>query len=246
MTKVFVPQNRVKNKHAIIIGDDVRHLRLVLRKQIGDRLLIGVAGQTYEGKIIAIDNEQIQVALVTEVTLQVESPISVRLYLGLIKGSKFDLVVQKAVELGVNEIVPFVSRYTVVKLDKHKFDSKQQRWQKIAQAAAKQSQRALIPQVRKPIDFPHVVSELKASGTDSKILMLYEKAAELSLKQLNEESFDTISIIIGPEGGFCRNEVEQVRTIGGSIIKVGDRIMRSETAAIVGISLIQFIWGDLG
>jgi len=148
--------------------------------------------------------------------------------------------------LGVNEIVPFVSQHTVVKLDADKRVQKQSRWQKIAEEAAKQCKRDRIPQVRVPVDYNDLLTQLQNPHSEHLILMAYERASEHGLKQLAGKQPQRVSIIIGPEGGFAPHEVESVAMIGGEIIKLGNRILRTETAAIAVLSLVQYIWGDLG
>lgn len=245
-TKIFVPTTQIQNHRAYISGDDVHHLRLVLRKQVNDQLLVAVDGQTYHGIIRQLDPNQIIVELGEKLPHCTESPVFVRLYQGMPKGDKLDLVIQKTVELGVNEIVPFFSKHGVVKLTEQKQSGKLVRWQRIALEAAKQCKRDIIPQVKMPMDFSEVVNNLEECSDNHVVIMPYENALEFGLKQLESINPKRISIIIGPEGGFSANEVEQISALGGKIIHLGRRILRTETAAIAIIALVQFLWGDLG
>jgi len=246
MTKVFVKPEQVNGDLVRIIGADLHHLRSVLRKEIGDSLLIGINDRTYNGVIVSSEPEQMLVSLVSSATASTESTLTIQLCQAIAKGDKMDLIIQKAVELGVNEIVPFVSQHTVVKLDADKRVQKQSRWQKIAEEAAKQCKRDRIPQVRVPVDYNDLLTQLQNPHSEHLILMAYERASEHGLKQLAGKQPQRVSIIIGPEGGFAPHEVESVAMIGGEIIKLGNRILRTETAAIAVLSLVQYIWGDLG
>jgi len=246
MTKVFVKPEQVNGDLVRIIGADLHHLRSVLRKEIGDSLLIGINDRTYNGVIVSSQPEQMLVSLVSSATASTESTLTIQLCQAIAKGDKMDLIIQKAVELGVNEIVPFVSQHTVVKLDADKRVQKQSRWQKIAEEAAKQCKRDRIPQVRVPVDYNDLLTQLQNPHSEHLILMAYERASEHGLKQLAGKQPQRVSIIIGPEGGFAPHEVESVAMIGGEIIKLGNRILRTETAAIAVLSLVQYIWGDLG
>ncbi|NMB38044.1 MAG: 16S rRNA (uracil(1498)-N(3))-methyltransferase [Firmicutes bacterium] len=245
-TKVFLPTTQIRNGRAIITGDDVHHLRLVLRKQVNDQLLVAVDGQTYCGIIRQLDSNQIVVELGAKLSECAESPVFVRLYQGMPKGDKLDLIIQKTVELGVNEIVPFFSKHTVVKLTEQKQNRKLIRWQRIALEAAKQCKRDEIPQVKMPLNFSEVVKKLEKCSDEHLVIMPYENALEFGLKQLESIKPKQISIIVGPEGGFSADEVEAISALGGKIIHLGKRILRTETAAIAVITLVQFLWGDLG
>lgn len=246
MTKVFVTLEQVNDNQAVVLGDDAHHLRNVLRKNIGDPLLIGVNSKTFRAEIIEISEDKVVCELMEPVTISAESPLKTTLYQAVAKGDKMDLIIQKAVELGVSEIVPFFSRHTVVKLTKDKQHQRQQRWQKIAESAAKQCKRDLIPTIHVPHSFEEVKSKLAVRTGDHLLLMAYELAEEQTLKDLTALYPQHVSMIIGPEGGFSQDEAEAVQSLGGEIIKLGNRILRTETAAITVLALVQFLWGDLG
>lgn len=247
MTKVFIAASQVQDNIATITGTDAKHLSLVLRKEANDQLLIGVDQTTYAGVIIKIDQNQVIVSLKQQLDTQGESPLITTLYQGIPKGDKFELVIQKAVELGVTEIVPLFTRYTVVKLDEQRQLKKVARWQKIAEESAKQCKRDLIPQVNMPITFNELIDKLNYSDTKHLSIMAYENEQELSLKQLAELNLSQVDLIIGPEGGFAKEEVAAFQALEhGRIITLGSRILRTETAAISMLTLVQYLWGDLG
>lgn len=247
MTKIFVQENQVDFDKVTIVGTDAKHLSLVLRKSIGDNLLISINQITYTGVIEEVDLNQVIVKLGFQIDSQAESPLVTRLYQGVPKGDKFELIIQKAVELGVTEIIPLFTRYTVVKLDHQKQLKKVERWQKIADEAGKQCKRDLIPKVRLPLAYSDMITELSINGPGNLSIMAYENEQELGLKKLVSTNLKQVDLVIGPEGGFSETEVELFKSLEyGKIITLGKRILRTETAAISMLALVQYLWGDLG
>ncbi|HKM18049.1 MAG: 16S rRNA (uracil(1498)-N(3))-methyltransferase [Firmicutes bacterium] len=253
MVKVFVPSGQVSQGKVTVTGGDAHHLRSVLRKKPGDQVLIGVIGgagsRAYEGVIVAVDSSKVICELLSPVKVQTEPQLKACLCQAVAKGGKMDLVIQKSVELGVTEIVPFFSQYTVVRLDGEKSRQRQERWQKIAEAAAKQCRRDTIPQVHLPVSFDQLAAALAHRDEDHLLLMPYEQEQNRGLAHIQghlPKQPRQVSIVIGPEGGFCPEEVERIKTINGEIITLGPRILRTETAAVAVLALVQFLWGDLG
>lgn len=254
MIKVFVTPQQINQGTVVITGGDAHHLRSVLRKKPDDLILIGVSGgaeeQSYEARIISVEPEQVACQLLERIQISSESPLRTYLYQAVAKGDKMDLIIQKSVELGVTEIIPFFSRYTVVRLEEAKSRQRQERWQKIAEAAAKQCRRDAIPKVHMPRSFAAMTAELAERRPGHLLLLPYEQERKCSLADLRERLQDQypqeVSIVIGPEGGFCPDEVERIRNINGEIITLGRRILRTETAAVAVLALVQFLWGDLG
>lgn len=246
MTKVFLESDQVHDNQAVISGTDAYHLCQVLRVEVGDALLVAVSGVSYQGRILAIEENQITVTLEQSIADPAESPITTRLFQGLAKGDKLDLVVQKAVELGVSTVIPFSSQHTVVKLTAAKKNQRQQRWQRIAYEAAKQCKRDQIPEIQAPVEFGDLLKMIVGTDSSRLVLMPYEHATQLSLRDLAGSKPQSVDIIIGPEGGFSHAEMEQVMEHGGRIITLGNRILRTETAAIVTLAMVQLLWGDLG
>ncbi|NLM26449.1 MAG: 16S rRNA (uracil(1498)-N(3))-methyltransferase [Firmicutes bacterium] len=246
MTKIFIPSKDFFTTQAIIKGEDAHHLSIVLRKKVGDHFLLGVNNQTFLVEITEIERNQVKVAVVDEIVTNNESPVYTRLFQGLAKGSKLDFVIEKAVELGVNEIIPFTSRYTVVKLTEDKKRSRLQRWTKIAHEAAKQCKRDALPIVQPVITFEELIQQLAQTESDHLRLLAYEKAEDQGLKALANLQPKQVSIVVGAEGGFSEAEVASFSQIGGKIITLGNRILRTETAGIACLAMIQYLWGDLG
>jgi 16S rRNA (uracil1498-N3)-methyltransferase len=173
-----------------------------------------------------------------------ESALEITLALGLTKGEKMDWMIEKATELGVQTIVPFVSAHAVPKFDAAKIAKRTERWRKIALSAAKQSGRSRVPEIVSLCDY----AELITRSTDGMLRVLfYEREDQRSLAQVHESHPDvkTVLLTIGPEGGFSVQEVELARERGFEIVHLGRRILRAETAGITVTSLAQFLWGDL-
>lgn len=246
LTKIFIPSEQFFTERAIIKEQDAHYLIVVLRKKVGDQLLLGVNNQSYLVEVQAIEEGQVVVSIIEQLTTNTESPIYTRLYQGLAKGSKLELVIEKAIELGVNEIIPFTSRYTVVKLTEDKKRSRLQRWQKIANEAAKQCKRDVVPDIHPVIAYNQVLDQLAQASPEHLRLLAYEKAESQGLKSLAHLKPKEISIVIGAEGGFCQKEVDNFSRIGGQVITFGQRILRTETAGIASLAAIQLLWGDLG
>ncbi len=248
------------NKSITISGEDVNHIRNVLRLGVGDRITVSDgSSRDYECVISSIDD--IVVADIVDIhDCNAELPVKIRLFQGVPKGDKLEFVIQKAVELGAAEIIPVMMERTVVKLDDKKADKKQERLQKIAESAAKQSRRGIIPRVRGFISYNDAVRMLtdttehdttepamvESSMTEVKRLILvpYENAEGMAYaRQIisSASEYDEIDIFIGPEGGFSDKEIEFIKERGAKIISLGNRILRTETAAVTILSILGFM-----
>ena len=245
MRRVFVPPEQVGEDNIIIYGDDVKHMKDVLRMKEGDKVTATCGrGTDYHCEIVSVTEDQIKLSILKEEADSSELPVKISLYQALPKGDKLELVIQKAVELGVYEIVPVRTKSCVVKLDDAKASKKQIRWQKISEEAAKQSGRGIVPEVLPVMDFDEAV---KRASFDDHVLIPYELCEDYSLtdrlrESIMEAGIDTgtedikIAVFIGSEGGFERSEVDFVVKNGGEEISLGHRILRTETAAIAVLS----------
>lgn len=228
-----------------IDGSDAHHIRRVLRYKLGDKLIVvDGSGKVMEAFIIETSDEMVIAEVKEVLDNNTESPIELILAQCLPKGDKMELVVQKAVELGVSTIYPIVSENCVVKYDEKKKMARQIKWQKIADEAAKQCGRTILPTVES-------VTELKIflENIDSNLeaLMCYEGEAEEPIKKILAESLaNRFLVLIGPEGGFTKNEVEICQKAGLKIATLGKRILRTETAAIAASAIVMYEKGDLG
>ena len=224
--------------------EEIRHLCQVLRLKPGDHVtLFDGEGHEYEALIRQIKHGEVvfQIQSVNPISTK-ESPLQIILGIGVLKGAKFDWLIQKITELGVAEIVPFYGQRSVPNWEDLKIISKKNRWEKIAAAAAKQCQRSKIPQIHPPCSFKEALQ--KVPGDFLKIFV-WEKEAEKSLAQIIHAPSLGIYALVGPEGGFSDEEAAQAQLAGFVPVHLGPRILRSETAGMVVVALLQFLFGDL-
>ena len=237
MQQIFVNQNVQINTETVITGDDVRHLNKVLRMQPGEVIRISThEGENYLGEITTIDESQVVLKILEEVP---STELKQRIYLfqAIPKGDRMETVIEKAVELGVYEIIPVEMKYCVVKLDDKKKKKRIERYQTIAETAAKQSKRSIIPTVHDVMTYKEAVEYARSCDVN---LVPYEckegmAATTVALAKLPEA--ETISIMIGPEGGFADEEIDMVSDM--DVISLGKRILRTDTAAIASMTMVM-------
>ncbi len=244
MPRFFVPASDIADGTASVRGTEFRHLQRVLRLREGDHVtLFDDAGKEHAGVVVSLSPRVALVRVTASTTPRRESPLAVTLYQGIPKGRKMDLVVEKATELGVHTIVPFSSAFSLGA--SAGAGAKRERWERIAVAAAKQSGRTHVPTIAAPLAFAEVVS---AVVEDDLRLLFFEGAGTVPFTALAEPATPprTVAIAIGPEGGFSRDETAAAHDAGFMLVDMGPRILRTETAALVAIALVQARWGDLG
>lgn len=245
MHRFFVPQ--LYNEEMTISGVDARHISKVLRMQPGAQVqIVSDDGVSALAEIVAIDSEQVTVRCIEKLSESHEPRVRLILAQGLAKGEKMDFIIQKAVEMGAYSVVPVAMEHSVVRLDGPKADKKVERWQKIAESAAKQSKRDIIPQIQ-PVQ--SMAKMLENNDCSTKIIA-YECEDRLSLKtalrKAEEKGITDLLLIIGPEGGISEHELELAKNAGAMAVSLGKRILRAETAGLVAISAIFYETGDLG
>ena len=242
MPRFFVKSEQIAQETIYIIGEDVKHIKNVLRKEIGDTIEIcnQETGKTYKCEITDLREEKIQNQIIEEISSQ-ENRIKVDIYQGLPKADKMELIIQKAIELGVNAIIPVEMKRCVVKLDTKNESKKIERWQKIAESAAKQSGRNTIPEIRQIMKVQDIAN-LKEQY-DS-IIVCYENEKENYIKnellKLKNKEEVRIAVVIGPEGGLEEKDVEFLKQNGASVVTLGNRILRTETVALNLLSIIMY------
>lgn len=241
MYRFFVPVEQIYGGHAEITGDDVNHIRNVLRMEMGEKIVIsGGQGTDYYCIIKDVQPESIVLEIEREEPVTTELPVPCVLFQALPKADKMEWIIQKAVELGVCEIVPVRTRRCVVRLDDQRAKKKQQRWQMIAEAAAKQSGRGNIPEVHSVISFPEALQYAERLAHCIIPYELFDDMKATSVALDRACSGDSIGVFIGPEGGFERGEVEQAVAAGAMPISLGRRILRTETAGLAILSVLMF------
>lgn len=238
-------QINISDKSVIILGGDVNHIKNVLRMRVGEEISVsnGLDGREYRCGIAALEEERIVCELRFVKEDQVEFPAEVYLFQGLPKGDKMELIVQKTVELGVCKIIPVAMKRCVTKLEDKKALSRVARWQGIAEAAAKQSRRGIIPEVLGVMSFPDAVK--LASEMEIKLIP-YEMAEDMGHTREIIGSLkpgQRIAVFIGPEGGFEETEIELAKSSGVEPITLGRRILRTETAGFTVLAWIGYVLG---
>lgn len=218
-----------------LVGEDAAHIAKSLRMRLGETLTLCHDGVDYTCKIVDFEKNSVLVELVSVQSCEAEPKVAVTLFQGLPKGDKMDLIVQKAVEVGVSAIVPVVTKRCISRPDEKNLHKKVQRWQKIALEAAKQSGRGIVPKVLDVQDFPQAVT----LGAQLEEAFLFYEAGGSPLQTLLQQP-KSVAIFIGPEGGFEEDEVKCAVEGGVSICSLGNRILRTETAAIVASALTVY------
>lgn len=245
MPKFFVNEENIKNEKIEILGEDVNHIKNVLRKNIKDKIEIcnSKNGQNYICEIQEIEKERILCNIIEKTEGISEPRTYVHIYQGLPKSDKMELIIQKAVELGVSEITPVNMSRCIVKLDGKEQKKKIERWQKISEVAAKQSGRDIIPVINNICNVSEIAKQCKEYDL---ILLAYENEKENKLKteiellkQLRKQNLK-IAVIIGPEGGIATEELERIQKEGAKVITLGERILRTETVALNVLSIIMY------
>lgn len=246
MHRFFVKETQFNgNEFVLDDKDDVRHLTKALRVTIGEKIemCIEETGEEWITEVSELESDQVTLTALEKSLVNRESPVEIVLYQGLPKADKMELIVQKSTELGIAKIVPVEMDRCVVKLKDKDRAKKQDRWQKIAYEAAKQSKRSKIPTVELPIKLTQLEEAFK--GYDL-VIFLYENEKEKGLKKsLETLKGKRIAIVVGPEGGFSDSEAELLEKYGCISTTLGPRILRTETAGLACVSIIQFVLGDI-
>lgn len=234
-------------KHLVITGLEAKHGARVLRLAPGDLVMVGDgAGREARAKITDISNREIICEKLAEVSSRSEPPLKVTLVQGIPKGDKMELVIQKATELGAIRVVPAVCRRTVVQLKEDRVQERCRRWQRVAAEAAKQCGRATVPRVADPVSFAGALEMLPGQGKALGLIPWEEEIAVTLGEVLKAPPAEEVFIFIGPEGGFDPGEVRAARDAGVVPVTLGPRILRTETAGLTCLSIVMYLWGDLG
>ncbi len=243
MHRFFIPQ--LYAAEMVIKDVDAKHISKVLRMQPGDKIqIVSDDGVTAIAEIVSLQADNVVVKCLEKLAESHEPSVKITLAQGLAKGEKMDFIIQKAVEMGASSIVPVAMEHSVVRLEGAKADKKVERWQKIAEAAAKQSKRDIIPQVQ-------AVQTMQQMLTNNDLqhkIIAYECEDRLGLKTALQscDNLQELLLIIGPEGGISEFELELARKNGAVPVSLGKRILRAETAGVVALSAILYETGDLG
>lgn len=240
MNRLFLPPEHITSKEIIITGENARYLSLVLRAQPGESVaILDGQGKRYICNILSVHKKEVRVEKIKEEYYSSESPISITLAQGLPKGDKMDLIVQKATELGVSKIIPLIAERSQIRTTE-----KASRWRKIALSASQQSGRDIVPEIEEPLK----TDEFLSRGIQHNGIIFSEIYNKRNLKEtlLKIKDLKHITLLIGPEGGFSKDEITSAVENGFTEASLGPRILRTETAPIAAISIIQYELGDSG
>ena len=244
MPKFFVKDNQISENKITITGQDINHIRNVLRMKTGEELQIcnEETGKNYLCKITENRKEVINCIIEKEILESTESNINISLFQGLPKFDKMELIIQKNTEIGVKKIFPVKMERTVVKLDEKSTDKKIERWKKIAEIASKQSMRDIIPEVSNIMNIEILKKMVPEYDV---ILVAYENEKDNTLKKELEalekkKKINNIGILIGPEGGISEKEIDELKKANCKFVSLGKRILRTETAGLVMASNIFY------
>ena len=239
MPRFFVSPDSIKEREIEITGTDVNHIKNVLRMQSGERVEIcNGEGTDYDCVIKSIERDSVLLDVEDRYPSSTELKNKIYLFQGLPKSDKMELIIQKAVELGVYEIIPTVTSRCIVKIDAKKEEKKLARWQQISEAAAKQSGRGIVPEIKAPMSLKEALEYAKGADT---VLVPYEKAVGIEGTRaiLSEAKKGSVAVFIGPEGGFEEKEISLAEESGAKAITLGKRILRTETAGLCILSVLM-------
>jgi 16S rRNA (uracil1498-N3)-methyltransferase len=231
-----------ESQTVLLTADEARHLRDVLRLKSGDEVYVfDGTGHEFHATVVATSRESAELKIEAEVEpAKPESHLQLNLCVALLKGEKFDLVVQKATELGVTELTPLITRYADIQLrDASDATKRVTRWRRIALEAAKQSGRAFVPEIRMPV-------AVFTGTNDSDLRLMFSERGGRGLESLNlSNSPQRVTALIGSEGGWSEEEIAEAEAHDFHVLTLGGRILRAETAAITAAALLQHLFGDL-
>ena len=244
MRKFFVKENQINSELITILDEDVNHIKNVLRLNVGEILQICDidSSKNYICEILELTAKSVTCKILEEIQSIAEGNVELHIFQGLPKADKMELIIQKGTELGVSEFVPVSFKRSIVKISPKDERKKIDRWNKISEVAAKQSKRDIIPKVRNVESIKNVCNEIK----DYNIVLLAYELEENNyiknelLKIKNTKENYKIAVIIGPEGGIEKEEVEVLENAGAKVISLGKRILRTETVALQVSSIIMY------
>lgn len=245
MRRFFLEKNTIQDGKATIRGSEARHIGRVLRLGVGDTVyLLDENGWEYKANIISKRSNLVEVELLKKNPPIADPSLTVVLGQALPKAKKMDFIVQKATELGVTTILPFFSERTIPSLNDEQINKRRIRWKKIAQEATKQCGRSVVPQIGDMLSFKDM---LKECDDNSLKIILWEDEKDIKLKQVlsNDEPYQKVIILIGPEGGFTIEEVDIARRAGFTSVRLGKHILRTETVGLCLLAILQYEWGEL-
>lgn len=247
MRRFFVDKIQTDQALHAITGPEAKHITRVLRMCPGERLiLMDATGARYQALIDTVSSKEVLVQIEDPLSAPSPPPVTITLCQAVSKSAAMDDLIQKTSELGVDSINPFFSERTVVRLDKDRLAARMRHWQTVSQNSAKQCNRATPVKIAPPCGFNELVEKWRHQDALKVLLWEGEMAQDFRGLIAASSSQDHVVGMIGPEGGFTRKEVNIAAAAGFVSVSMGGRILRTETAAVTLIAIVQYVWGDLG
>jgi 16S rRNA (uracil1498-N3)-methyltransferase len=241
-TRLFVSGTLINGAELELDGDRARYVGKVLRARVGDPIIIfNGEGPEWPANITRISKSSVSLELGESIETASESPLKIHLVQGISRGDRMDFVVQKATELGVKRITPILTEYGVVKLNTGRAEKRRDHWQKIAISACEQSGRTRLPLIDTPVPMKNWFGA-KPNEIDVELILVPGASTSLASIAAPETK---VCVLIGPEGGFSDTEYVDAEVSGFKAVSLGPRVLRTESAAIATLSVLQSLWGDL-
>jgi 16S rRNA (uracil1498-N3)-methyltransferase len=239
ISRIFSEQKLALDAEICLNEDASRYVAKVLRMTLGrEMVLFNGEGGEFRADIIAIDKKQVRVRILEKIEENRESPLDVRLCIGLSRGERMDWVIQKACELGATSIQPLFTERTEVKLNPQRLEKKMQHWQQVIVSACEQCQRNILPTIHTPQNIAAFLPDC-----DAQLKLVLHHRSDIGLSK--EQAPASVALLIGPEGGLSEVEIQAAMDQGFKALTLGPRVLRTETAPLAALSLCQYLWGDL-
>ena len=239
----FYHSENLELKHVVeLIVQTHIHATKVLRLKVGDQFaLFNGDGYDYVAKVIELSKHKTSVEIIDRYAVNHESPLKITLAQGLAAGDKMDWIIQKAVELGIQSIQPLLTERSIVKLDRERADKKLEHWRTVAISACEQTGRSIIPDILSPIHLVQWLSNQNQIANSLKLILTPAKAQNINHL---EKPSSPVVFMVGPEGGFSEKEMNLALSSSFVPVNFGKRVLRTETASVVALSIMQNLWGD--
>lgn len=239
----FYHSENLELKHVVeLIAQTHIHATKVLRLKVGDQFaLFNGDGYDYVAKVIELSKHKTSVEIIDRYEVNHESPLKITLAQGLAAGDKMDWIIQKAVELGIQSIQPLLTERSIVKLDRERADKKLEHWRTVAISACEQTGRSIIPDILSPIHIVQWLSNQNQIANSLKLILTPAKAQNINHL---EKPSSPVVFMVGPEGGFSEKEMNLALSSSFVPVNFGKRVLRTETASVVALSIMQNLWGD--
>ena len=241
LSRLYLPAELVEGETVRLDEDSGHYLRTVLRLKKGFALTVfNGDGREFPATVESASRDGVFLSIGAPCIRETESPLHTYLGLGISRGERMDFAIQKAVELGVSRVTPLLTEHCVVRLDEEKKDMRRQHWQKVARSACEQSGRNRVPEIDEPVKLEDWLDQ------PTGLRLFFDPQGHLGLRDLPQPEDQRVTLLSGPEGGFAEKERGWAREADFTPIRLGPRILRTETAVLAALAAVQVLWGDWG